>query len=406
LAGQGAGHEHDVSAERDSDAAHHELLRGEAEQMPDAMLFDEDEAAADLALHGAGASRDFGGSGRDHRPDPETAGASTDMQSDPTIELDAAEQSRMWGAVPAGAADDPDRTLAYGQRARSSEEDTLTAERRKPATLALAVMLAFGLLVGFAAGYAVAGRDRRTNPQDAAADAASPAVTQASPATGQRQGGGKAYSEQTLARPPAAPPVPGDGAARSALPAAAAAATTGRLVVTSTPSKAGVLVNGRWRGRTPLTLNRLKFGTYAVRVVQTGLPPARQEVKLTADDPVQSVSVRLERGASRTASAGRSAAPPPSRAPQPPASGRSAPPPAPEAAGKFAGSLYIDSRPRGARVLVDGRAAGTTPALIPDVAIGSHVVRLELADHRPWTASTRVEAGKEVRVTGSLERIP
>jgi hypothetical protein len=178
-------------------------------------------------------------------------------------------------------------------------------------------------------------------------------------------------------------------------------------VVTSTPSKAGVLVNGRWRGRTPLTLNRLKFATYAVRVVQTGFPPARQEVKLTADDPVQSISVRLERGASRGASPARAAAPPASAAPQPPAAGRSAQlPAAPESAGKFAGSIYVDSRPRGARVLIDGRASGTTPALIPDVRIGSHVVRLELADHRPWTASARVEAGKEVRVTGSLERIP
>ena len=70
------------------------------------------------------------------------------------------------------------------------------------------------------------------------------------------------------------------------------------------------------------------------------------------------------------------------------------------------GSIYVDSRPSGARILVDGRFAGTTPARIPEVSIGSHVVRLELTDHRPWTASTRVSAGEESRVTGSLERIP
>jgi hypothetical protein len=55
--------------------------------------------------------------------------------------------------------------------------------------------------------------------------------------------------------------------------------------------------------------------------------------------------------------------------------------------------------------LIDGKPAGTTPASIPEVPIGSHVVRLELADHRAWTSSTRVTAGEQVRVTGSLERI-
>jgi hypothetical protein len=56
-------------------------------------------------------------------------------------------------------------------------------------------------------------------------------------------------------------------------------------------------------------------------------------------------------------------------------------------------------------VLVDGRQMGTTPASIPEIAIGSHVIRLELADHRAWTTSTRVTAGQETRVSGSLERI-
>ncbi len=71
----------------------------------------------------------------------------------------------------------------------------------------------------------------------------------------------------------------------------------------------------------------------------------------------------------------------------------------------FAGSIFVDSRPRGARVFIDGRPMGTTPASIPDIPIGSHVVRLELTDHRAWTTSTRVTAGEAAVVTGSLERI-
>jgi hypothetical protein len=75
------------------------------------------------------------------------------------------------------------------------------------------------------------------------------------------------------------------------------------------------------------------------------------------------------------------------------------------ASSSFAGTIYVDSRPRGARVLIDGRPMGTTPVSIPDIPIGSHVVRLELEDHRTWTTSTRVAAGELARVTGSLERI-
>jgi hypothetical protein len=145
-------------------------------------------------------------------------------------------------------------------------------------------------------------------------------------------------------------------------------------------------VNGRWRGRTPLTLDAVRFGAYNVRIVQPGFTPARQEFTLSAAQPSRDVSVRLERAA-----------------PAPKAQAGRAAPPLPVA--KMEGSIYVDSRPRGARVLVDGRPMGTTPARIPDVPIGSHVVRLELEDHRAFTESTRVAAGQETRVTGSLERI-
>ena len=52
-----------------------------------------------------------------------------------------------------------------------------------------------------------------------------------------------------------------------------------------------------------------------------------------------------------------------------------------------------------------GTRSGVTPLRVPDVRIGTHVVRLELADHRWWSTTTRVTAGQEQRVTGSLEQI-
>jgi hypothetical protein len=68
--------------------------------------------------------------------------------------------------------------------------------------------------------------------------------------------------------------------------------------------------------------------------------------------------------------------------------------------------LYVDSRPRGATVLLDGKSVGQTPVSVPEVPIGTHIVRLELTGKRPWTVATTVIAGKRTSVTGSLEDQP
>jgi hypothetical protein len=149
-------------------------------------------------------------------------------------------------------------------------------------------------------------------------------------------------------------------------------------------------VNGRWRGRTPLTIEDLPLRRHDVRVVQQGFEPATQAVVLTGNTPDRSLSLRLERLS--PAAASRPAAPPPQRQQD---AGNS----------NYTGSVYVDSRPRGAKVSIDGRAVGVTPVRVPDVRIGSHVVRLELPDHRIWSSATTVVSGQESRVTGSLERI-
>ena len=56
-------------------------------------------------------------------------------------------------------------------------------------------------------------------------------------------------------------------------------------------------------------------------------------------------------------------------------------------------------------MFINGKEIGNTPIQIPEVRIGSHVIRLQLADHRIWSNSVSVSAGKESRVTGSLEPI-
>ncbi len=146
-------------------------------------------------------------------------------------------------------------------------------------------------------------------------------------------------------------------------------ATTGRVEVRSTPSNDRVTVNGEWRGRTPLTIDDLGFGSHVVRVVQPGFMTAREEVRLSASSPSRELSFRLQRAAPPETPA-PARRPAPARQPERPAAAEPAGPT------KYTGSLYVDSRPRGARVLVNGKFMGNTPLRIPDVSIGSQIVRL------------------------------
>jgi serine/threonine protein kinase len=386
----------DIAIERDEDAAHHVLLR-EMDEAAAPTLFDnagdDDERLADLAMAG----------------EEVVANDSAWEYEEPASVTPVAQHAEDFDA--------PRQMPRRGSTLLGDDQySPESAERARVPLLPIALGVLVGLLIGFALGYAVAGRygAAQTNAAAAAAprgEASPPAAsTSAAPPP---SSSGRAYSEQTVTPPRTAPaptgdvpPVPGEEPSRAAAaPAPARPAptrpTTGRLVIRSTPSGAGVTLNGRWRGRTPLTLDAVPFGPYVVRLAQPGYTSVPEDVRLSESDPARTVSIVMKRE--------RAAAAPPSRTPARPNAGRAAVTASPRkpavTRSPFAGTIYVDSNPRGARVLIDGRSMGTTPASIPDVAIGSHVVRLELADHRTWTTATRVTAGEQTRVTGSLERI-
>jgi hypothetical protein len=66
--------------------------------------------------------------------------------------------------------------------------------------------------------------------------------------------------------------------------------------------------------------------------------------------------------------------------------------------------LQILSRPSGAQVAIDGRVVGQTPLVVPDVAAGTHDVRIELPGFRRWATSVQVTPGARARVAASLEQ--
>jgi hypothetical protein len=64
--------------------------------------------------------------------------------------------------------------------------------------------------------------------------------------------------------------------------------------------------------------------------------------------------------------------------------------------------IIVLSRPSGASVTIDGRRVGATPVVMPAVAAGTHVVRIQRPGYRPWVTRVRVAEGARARVAASL----
>jgi serine/threonine protein kinase len=152
-------------------------------------------------------------------------------------------------------------------------------------------------------------------------------------------------------------------------------AAVGSLLVRSSPSGAEVFVDGARRGVTPLAVRDLPLGAHAVRVARPGFAAAEQRVTLDAGRPSRAIDVALGRPAAAAA--------------------------APVAA-STPGILVIESRPAGARVLIDGREHGRTPVTVPALPPGDYAVAISLAGYQPITTTTRVEPGARARVAVSL----
>jgi serine/threonine protein kinase len=186
--------------------------------------------------------------------------------------------------------------------------------------------------------------------------------------------------KQPAAQPPAQPvapapapvPPPVTRSARADAPVKAKA-PIGRVIVRSSPAGALVTIDGRRMGETPVTLRDLPLGSYSVQVARPGYLPETHRVTLSTKTPAQTVSVSLRKGAAGDRAAGT-------------------------------GSIYADTNPRGARVIIDGRAYGKTPMLVPELSVGAHTVRFELDGHTSASSPVTVKAGEQARLSMSLVR--
>jgi hypothetical protein len=271
----------------------------------------------------------------------------------------------------------------------------VASERPSNRWLGIVAALVIGALGGYAAGFMVGQRETRSRPGvESQTDVAPPAGESFTESTVPSKAPETAASPDAAAAPEtieAPEPRPVDAARVSETTARrdrnerpsppVSAGNNGSLLVRSVPSGARVVVDGEARGVTPLALRSLSYGTHNVEVTYLGYEPRQRRVALTAERPAQSIDFELR--ASRAAAAGSAVS-------------RSVPADTPA-------ELRVDSRPRGARVLVDNRPVGVTPLVLPAVRAGSHAVRLEMEGYRSWSTSVYVEAGGRARVAASLE---
>jgi len=138
--------------------------------------------------------------------------------------------------------------------------------------------------------------------------------------------------------------------------------TSGKLTVDSTPSGAGVYLNGIYTGVTPLELSNLTPGTYEVKITLNGYENYTTSVTLAPGER-KVLNVTLT---------------------------------------PTFGYLTITSNPSGATVIVDGQEAGSTPLKEYRLSVGQHRIAVKMEGYEEKNFTVTIEAGREVRKSVEL----
>ena len=156
----------------------------------------------------------------------------------------------------------------------------------------------------------------------------------------------------------------------------ATALETGWILVRTDIPGAIVAVDGRIRGRTPLSLSGMSFGLYHVEVSRSGFRSAERQIQISDKNVVSALGVTLVPLTSQSIENVN----------------------APEL-----GSLYVRSRPSGARVTVNGSRIGVTPFTV-SLPVGRHEIRIEDEGYRMWITNVEIGSARRTQVKASLER--
>ena len=137
---------------------------------------------------------------------------------------------------------------------------------------------------------------------------------------------------------------------------------SGMVTVTSKPEGAQVLIDGNLQGVTPASI---------------AVPEGVHALEIRSNAPTQVMALNIAKGAEVSHFFDLPV-------------------------GTAAASLRVETKPAGARVLVDGRARGTAPVVVTGLNPGSHTVRVERGPHWRERAIT-LESGANASVSLPIE---
>lgn len=140
----------------------------------------------------------------------------------------------------------------------------------------------------------------------------------------------------------------------------------GAMELSSVPDGASVMIEEKYRGKTPLTISDLSPGTYAVTFSQFGYQKFIAQVPVEAGK-ISEVTATLW---------------------------------------PDSGSLMINSVPSGASVLVDGTIPGITPFTTGNLSMGNHTVAVSLAGYISLQQTVTVIPGQTTPVNVGLSPAP
>lgn len=142
------------------------------------------------------------------------------------------------------------------------------------------------------------------------------------------------------------------------------AVVPGTLRVTAVPENSSVVVNGEYRGETPLVVTGLFPATYPITISHFGYRPVTRPVA-------------IESGATTVMNV--------SLAPYP-------------------GSIRVDTEPPGTRILLDGSVAGISPLTLEDVPAGIHTITAEREGYTNTESTVTVAGNRTASLSLTLER--
>jgi hypothetical protein len=140
-------------------------------------------------------------------------------------------------------------------------------------------------------------------------------------------------------------------------------AQPGGMDLQSVPDGASLMVNGEYRGKTPLTINDLPAGTYNVTFSRFGSSPLSTPVKVEQGKVSEVHATLIPRF----------------------------------------GDLAVNTSPPGARILIDGAGAGISPVTVSNLTAEDHTVTIEKDGYIPVTRPIRIIAGQLVSDDVTLE---